>query len=77
MAGRDEPLRGDEGSSALEVAVAVERRLPRPRARRRAAAAHHPAPAHSVYKPSQHASLGTTRLVTLTRYEPDYCLFVG
>lgn len=46
MAGGEQPGARDERGPALEVPVAVERGLPRPGARRRAAAADHPAPAH-------------------------------
>jgi hypothetical protein len=54
VTGGEQPLVGDERGPALEVPVAVERRLPGPRASRCAAAAHHPAPAHAFYLPTQH-----------------------
>lgn len=70
MAGGEQPLVGDERGSALEVAVAVERRLPGPGARRRAAAAHHPAPPHALvsYTPTQHTTPHVHR-TPYTRYQ--------
>lgn len=46
MTSGEQPLRVYECPAALEVSVAVERGLPGPRARRRAVAAHDPAPTH-------------------------------
>lgn len=47
VAGGEQPLVVDQRGAALEVAVAVEGGLPRPRSCRRAAAADYPAPPHA------------------------------